>query len=94
MVQFILTGDSEVPELNYFMELGVPDVTVLKAAHHGSRDAVSPLWLQTTSPEVVVISCGLNNQYGHPDDWALRYYGAVASETYRDSSAFVRASSW
>jgi competence protein ComEC len=62
---------------------GVPDVTVLKAAHHGSRNGVSPAWLAATKPEVVVISCGLNNQYGHPHPWALRYYGAVASEIYR-----------
>jgi beta-lactamase superfamily II metal-dependent hydrolase len=79
----MLTGDSEVGELNYFLELGVPDVTLLKAAHHGARDAVTPGWLAATSPEVVVISCGLNNQYGHPDEWALRYYEATASEVYR-----------
>jgi beta-lactamase superfamily II metal-dependent hydrolase len=38
----LLTGDSEIYEINYFLQLGVPDVTLLKAAHHGSRDAVSP----------------------------------------------------
>lgn len=79
----ILTGDSEVEELNHFLALGVPAVTVLKAAHHGSRDAVSPAWLAATKPGVVVISSGLNNPYGHPDPWALRYYRAVASEVYR-----------
>ncbi len=79
----LLTGDSEVDELNYFLELGVPDVTVLKAGHHGSRNGVTPAWLSATKPEVVVISCSLNNQYGHPDAWALRYFEAVASEIYR-----------
>lgn len=58
-------------------------VTVLKAAHHGSRNGVSSAWLSATKPEVVVISCGLNNQYGHPHPWALRYYQTVASEIYR-----------
>jgi len=38
----LLSGDSEIPELNYFLELGVPDVTLLKAPHHGSRSGVSP----------------------------------------------------
>jgi beta-lactamase superfamily II metal-dependent hydrolase len=79
----LLTGDSEIGELNHFLQVGVPDVTVLKAAHHGSRNGVSPAWLSATKPEVVVISSGLNNQYGHPDPWALRYYEAVASEVYR-----------
>lgn len=79
----LLTGDSEIGQLNHFLQIGVPDVTVLKAAHHGSRDAVSPAWLSATKPEVVVISCGLDNQYGHPDPWALRYYESVASAVYR-----------
>jgi hypothetical protein len=79
----LLTGDSEIGELNYFLERGVPDVTVLKAAHHGSRDGVSPAWLSATRPEVVVISCGLDNPYGHPHPWALRYYQTVAEHVYR-----------
>ncbi len=79
----LLTGDSEVAELNHFIELGVPYVTVLKAAHHGSRDAVTPAWLSATKPEVVVISLGRDNPYGHPHPWAMRYYRAVAREIYR-----------
>jgi competence protein ComEC len=65
------------------MTLGVPRVTVLKAAHHGSRDAVTPAWLSATRPAVVVISCGRDNTYGHPDPWALRYYESVARQVYR-----------
>jgi len=79
----MLTGDSEVGELQHFLDMGVPDVTLLKAAHHGARDAVSPAWLAATKPELVVISCGRGNPYGHPDAWALRYYEAVAAEVYR-----------
>jgi competence protein ComEC len=79
----LLTGDSEVEELDYFLSRGVPEVTVLKAAHHGARDAVTPAWLDATRPEVVVISSGRGNPYGHPDPWALRYYQAVAKEIYR-----------
>ena len=79
----LLTGDSEIEELNHFLSLGVPEVSVLKAAHHGSRDAVSPAWLSATKPEVVVISCGRDTPYGFPDSWALRYYETVASEVYR-----------
>lgn len=79
----LLTGDSEVDELNYFLDLGVPKVTVLKAAHHGARNGVTPRWLDVTRPDVVVISSGANNAYGHPDPWALRFYEAVASELYR-----------
>ncbi len=79
----LLTGDSEAEELAHFLELGVPDVDVLKAAHHGARDAVTPAWLGATKPEVVVISCARGNPYGYPTPWALRYYESVASQVYR-----------
>ena len=79
----LLTGDSEIAELNYFMSLDVSDVTLLKAAHHGSRDAVSPAWLSRTKPEVVVISVGGGNPYGHPHEWAMRYYRAACDAIYR-----------
>lgn len=79
----LFTGDSEAEELNYFLDRGVPDVTVLKAPHHGSRDGLTPRWLSATNPEVVVISCGNDNPYGHPHPWALRYYKTVADHVYR-----------
>jgi beta-lactamase superfamily II metal-dependent hydrolase len=79
----LLTGDSEIEELQHFLSHGVPDVTVLKAPHHGSRDGLTPEWLNATKPEVVVVSCGLDNPYGHPHQWALRYYRTVAKQVYR-----------
>ena len=78
-----LSGDSEIEELHHFLSLGVPSVDVLKAAHHGSRDAVSPGWLSATKPDAVVISVGLNNTYGHPDPWAMRYYQTASDFIYR-----------
>ncbi len=79
----LLTGDSEVEQLRHFLSLGVPDVTLLKAPHHGSRDAVTPAWLSATKPEVIVVSCGRDNPYGHPHRWALRYYRGIAEQLYR-----------
>ncbi len=71
----LLTGDSEVEELNAWLDAGViPRVHVLKAAHHGARNGVTPGWIVRTNPEVVVISVGASNSYGHPDPWAMRYY--------------------
>lgn len=75
----ILTGDSERRELQHFIELAVPDVMVLKAAHHGSDNGVTPEWLAATRPEVVVISCGAGNAFGHPHPWALSLYLAAAA---------------
>jgi beta-lactamase superfamily II metal-dependent hydrolase len=79
----LLTGDSEAEELQQFLNRGVPDVTLLKAPHHGSRDALTPAWLNAVKPELVVITCGLDNRYGHPHPWALRYYRNVADRVLR-----------
>jgi competence protein ComEC len=79
----LLIGDAEQDELRYFLTLGVPHVAVLKAAHHGARNGVSPGWLQATQPRVVVISVGAHNPYGHPSRTALRYYGRYAQSIYR-----------
>lgn len=80
----LLTGDSEYEELVAWLETGiVPDVDVLKAAHHGARNGVTPGWIQRTRPETVVISVGAGNGYGHPDPAALRYYGLRGTQVLR-----------
>jgi len=79
----LLTGDSEVDEIHYLLTLGLPVVNVLKAAHHGSRNGVTPAWLSALKPDVVVISLGRDNRYGHPHPWAMRYYNAMAPAIYR-----------
>ncbi len=90
----LFTGDSEVEEIAAWLTLGlIPDVDVLKAAHHGSRNGVSPLLLHQSKPEVVVISVGKENVYGHPHSMALRYYetdGRRVFRTDRDGDVVVR----
>jgi competence protein ComEC len=46
--------------------LPLPDVEIMKVAHHGSEDPGLADELTTLRPEVAVISCGRHNDYGHP----------------------------
>ena len=46
--------------------------SILKAAHHGSASSTTEKWLAETNPEAVVISCGANNDYGHPAESVLK----------------------
>ena len=39
---------------------------VLKAAHHGSRNSSSEIFLQKVRPKYTIISAGIENSYGHP----------------------------
>jgi competence protein ComEC len=80
----LLSGDAEALELSSWLAADiVPQVDVLKAAHHGSRNGLTPLWLYRTKPAVVVISVGKDNDYGHPHPAALRYYEASGRRVFR-----------
>jgi beta-lactamase superfamily II metal-dependent hydrolase len=60
------------------------DVDVLLAGHHGSRTSSSSAFLDAVSPEVVVISLGAGNDYGHPHQQALdRINEAGAKHVFR-----------
>lgn len=80
----LLAGDAEYDEIAALLkENAIPDVDVQKADHHGSRNGVTPLFLSRSRPEVVVISVGAGNSYGHPHAAALRYYRAAGRAVYR-----------
>ena len=44
----------------------LPQVDVLIAGHHGSKYSTSWELLQAVKPEMVIISAGEDNPYGHP----------------------------
>lgn len=78
-----LSGDSEIEQLTHLLREGVvPNVTLLKAPHHGSRNGFTAAYLAVARPEVVVISVGADNPYGHPAPEALKAYQAIA-DVYR-----------
>ena len=73
-----LSGDSEVEELSFWTQQDVvPDVTVLKAPHHGSDDGFTSEFLEDAEPEVIAISVG-SNTYGHPHAEAMQAYTYTA----------------
>lgn len=64
---FIFAGDAESDAETVMLETGVvPDIDVLKIGHHGSNTSSSYRWLRETMPEYCVITCGADNDYGHP----------------------------
>lgn len=60
----------------------VADIEVYKAHHHGSRYSTNDNWLNATTPEVCVISCGDGNSYGHPTLDALTRLHNHGVKTY------------
>lgn len=66
--KFLFTGDAEklseqeILDKNYDISCDV-----LKIGHHGSTSSSSKSFLDKASPKIAVISCGKNNDYGHPN---------------------------
>jgi len=49
----------------------VGQVDVYRADHHGSGHSSNSYFINTLNPQVSLISCGLDNSYGHPDQPVL-----------------------
>ena len=45
---------------------------ILKLGHHGSKTSTSDEFIKFLKPELAIISCGLNNIYGHPHKEVLK----------------------
>ena len=62
---------------------GMLDVNIYKVNHHGSKYSSSDKWLNALSADTAVISCGKNNQYGHPHARTLGRLEEAESTIYR-----------
>ncbi|MCH7801627.1 MAG: MBL fold metallo-hydrolase, partial [Chloroflexi bacterium] len=71
-VSFMLTGDTFVEGEVLIARDGTPiDSDVLKVGHHGSRNSSADDFLSAVSPDVAVISAGLDNRFDHPHQETL-----------------------
>lgn len=59
------------------------DVDILKVGHHGSSESSSILFLECTTPDIVIISVGEGNRYGHPKTDTLSRFIQMESDIYR-----------
>ena len=77
---FLLTGDMEKTAESDLVASGANlKADVLQVGHHGSSTSTGYAFLNAVLPEMGIISCGVNNKYGHPHE-----------ETHRGHRAFCR----
>ena len=80
----LITGDrSEEGELALMEHTDLPDLEILIAGHHGSRTSTSWSLLNETKPEIVIISVGEDNRYGHPTWETLQRLELFGCNIYR-----------
>lgn len=81
---FLFMGDAEAEEeaqiINKWKNL---KCDVIKIGHHGSASSTSDKLLKSVKPQYAIISVGIDNAYGHPDQSALDRLNKAAVEIYR-----------
>ena len=68
---WLFTGDLDIPSENKILRKYRFKVDYLKLGHHGSKTSTGDNLLQVTKPSVGLISAGINNRYGHPNQETL-----------------------
>jgi beta-lactamase superfamily II metal-dependent hydrolase len=81
---YLITGDTENERWERIATLFGRALKshIMAAPHHGSTNGVHPGSLLHIEPHTILISAGVNNQYGHPDSAALRVYERVAKYVF------------
>ena len=81
---FMFTGDAETDEEKEIIETGANlDADVLKMGHHGSNTSSHKDFLAEVTPEICVILCGKDNDYGHPHKEPLERVKNYTNDIYR-----------
>ena len=74
-ISFLLSGDLEAEGEATLLKTDMPvNATVLKSPHHGSNTGSSVAFLEAVNPQLIVISVGADNHFGHPAPKILARY--------------------
>ncbi len=79
-ISYLFTGDAEKENEE---QRTWPQTNILKAGHHGSNTSSSQEFLDQVKPNVIIISCGKDNDYGHPHKETMDRYEKLGSTIYR-----------
>ena len=81
---FLLTGDMEKTAERDLVESGAAlEADVLKVGHHGGASSSTYLFLRAVNPKYAVISCGLDNEYGHPHEDTISRLNDVGARIFQ-----------
>lgn len=69
--KFLFMGDASKNVEEVIMNDFNVDADYIKLGHHGSKTSTGEEFIRAVSPKEAIISCGLNNYYGHPNKEVL-----------------------
>ncbi|MBP3463329.1 MAG: MBL fold metallo-hydrolase [Clostridia bacterium] len=81
-VLFMADSESEVED--NLLEANI-DISsdVLKVGHHGSKTSTGKDFLEAVNPTIALISCGEDNEYGHPNSFVMKKLENQEIDVYR-----------
>jgi len=83
-VSFLMAGDAEKQSEKEMLAAGEDlKADVLKCGHHGSSSSSTAAFLKAVRPACAVISCGKDNDYGHPHRETLKKLNLLGCTVYR-----------
>ena len=83
----LFTGDiGACIEKMLLMNGKIKQTTMLKAAHHGSDSSSDNEFIEKVSPQLAIISCGIDNRYGHPAKQTVDKLKNIKAFTYITSN--------
>lgn len=91
---FLFTGDADSTIESQLLKSGYNlEADVYKVGHHGSRNSSSAPFIEKVQPKYAVVSCGVENKYGHPHAATLNILRAAKVSLYRtDEQGVIIAS--
>ncbi len=84
--KMLLTGDLESDQMIQILSSIPVKADILKVGHHGSKKSVDEQTLNIIKPSDAIISCGRNNDYGHPSPTCLKQLDKQKVNTYVTAS--------
>lgn len=92
----LLPGDIETSVENHLLgNQQLPDrLSVLLAAHHGSRTSSSARFVNYVRPEIVIYSAGYHSQHGHPHPVVRQRFNAVGSREFNTAESGAVIFKW
>lgn len=80
----LITGDlDQYMEMRMLSRWDIPQAELLVAGHHGAQSSTSQILLDRICPQIVAISVGAGNPYGHPAPETLQRIETAGAQIYR-----------
>lgn len=89
--QYLITGDTEVDRWESIGRLFGKYLAsdIMAASHHGSVTGTHVKTLLDISPNTILISAGVDNQFDHPRSAAVQTYQAVAEHVWATNAGGI-----